>query len=225
MSFRPYRVALVAFAVVCTAGLPSCAHEQQLESITVDPGNETFGAPNIPVSADAGLSVQLRALGNYIHPPVTKDITDKVIWTSSDPQMVTVNSTGLIVATGDVCGTGTLIFATVNTNSSTGGRNSSGAIVTGKMTANVVCFTGTSGGPLLTVSVSGTGSVTSNPAGISSCVSICSANFASGAAITLTATPTGSATSVTWSGCDTVSGLVCTINNLTANTLVTASFS
>jgi hypothetical protein len=48
--------------------VPSCGHDQQLVSITVQPQSETFGAANIPVSADAGLSVQLRALGTYIHP-------------------------------------------------------------------------------------------------------------------------------------------------------------
>ncbi len=42
----------------------SCGHEQQLVSITIVPDTETFGASNIPVSADAGLSVQLRAPGD-----------------------------------------------------------------------------------------------------------------------------------------------------------------
>jgi hypothetical protein len=40
--------------------------------------------------------------------------------------------------------------------------------------------------------------------------------------------PTGTSTSVTWnSGCDTISGIsgnVCTINSLTADLLVTATF-
>jgi Big-like domain-containing protein len=121
--------------------LLSCGRDQQLVGITILPSDETFGASNIPVSADAGLSVQLRALGHYIHPPVTKDITDKVSWASDDNQMVTVDSTGLITATGGSCGS-TLISATVNTNFSSGNRPSSGAIVTGNMTANVVCSTG-----------------------------------------------------------------------------------
>jgi Bacterial Ig-like domain (group 2) len=215
----------LSFVLVCAAAisLPSCGHDQELVSISIQPTTETFGSATIPVFQDAGLNVQLRAIGSYIHPPVDKDITNQVIWSSNTPQMVTVNSTGLITATGMACGN-TLISATVKTNSSAGGLSSSGAIVTGTMTANVVCFTGTAG-PLLTVSVSGTGTVSSNPAGISSCTSICNANFASGSAITLTATPTGSATSVTWSGCDSVSLLVCNINNLTANTVVTAAFS
>jgi hypothetical protein len=121
--------------------LSACGHDQQLVSITVVPGVETFGAPNIAVELDAGLNVQLRALGSYIHPPVTKDITNQVVWTSNTPQMVMVSSTGLITATGQACG-GTIISATVTTNHSSGAISSSGALVTGSMTANVVCPTG-----------------------------------------------------------------------------------
>jgi len=118
--------------------LLGCGHEQQLVSIDVEPNTETFGSTTTQVSADAGANVQLRALGTYIHPPVTKDITNQVTWTSNTPQMVTVNSSGLITATGLACGN-TLISATVNTNKSSGGISSSGAIVTGTMTANVTC--------------------------------------------------------------------------------------
>ncbi len=121
--------------------LPACGHDQQLVSIEVQPSTETFGAANIPVSADAGATVQLRALGTYIHPPVTKDITNEVTWISNTPGMVTVNPTGLITATGQACGD-SLISATVTTNHSSGNLSSSGAIVTGSMTASVVCFTG-----------------------------------------------------------------------------------
>jgi len=126
--------------LVCAVAflIPSCGHDQQLTGITIQPATETFGAANIPVSADAGLNVQLVAYGSYIHPPVTKDITSQVTWSSNTPQMVTVNSTGLITATGDACG-GTIISATITKNSSDGGISSAGAIVTGSMTANVVC--------------------------------------------------------------------------------------
>jgi hypothetical protein len=140
MNSQGYKVAIVVAAVLCVIGVPSCGHDQQLVSIDIQPGVETFGAVNIPVNQDAGLQVQLKAMGNYIHPPVTKDITGQVGWTSNTPQMVTVNSTGLITATGDACGN-TLITATVTTNRSAGGISSSGAEVTGTMTATVVCPT------------------------------------------------------------------------------------
>jgi len=126
-------------ALYLTASLSGCGHEQQLVGITVIPNVETFGAPTIPVSANAGSKVQLRALGSYIHPPVTKDITNQVVWTSNTPDMVTVDANGLITATGNACG-GTIISATVTSNHSSGNISSTGALVTGSMTANVVCF-------------------------------------------------------------------------------------
>jgi hypothetical protein len=219
--FRAIGTAVTACLLL--AGL-SCARDQQLVSIDVLPTVETFGDSTVPVPLDAGLSVQLRALGHYIHPPVTKDITNEVVWGTNDPQMVIVNSTGLITATGGACG-GSLISATVQTNSSSGNRTSNGAIVTGSMQANVVCFTGTGGGgssPLLTVSItSGTGTVTSTPSGIT-CPGSCSAAFVSGTPLTLTATPTAPSTNVSWSGCN-PSGLSCTIT-ITSNSAVTASF-
>ena len=200
----------------------SCAHDQQLVSIQVQPNVENFGA------ADPALNVQLRALGSYIHPPVTKDITDQVTWASNTPNMVTVNSTGLIAPAGFACGN-TLISATVTTNRSAGNRSSSGAIVTGYMTANVACVSAT--GPILTVNFagSGPGNVVSSPAGLS-CASTavtCSAGFVSGTPVQLTASATGTSTFGGWVGCDSVSGLgqtVCNINGLTANRTVTATF-
>lgn len=129
-----------SLVLLCAATLflPSCGHDQELVSISIQPTSETFGSATTPVIDDKGLSLQLRALGSYIHPPVTKDITNQVIWTSNTPQMVTVNSSGVITATGMACGN-TIISATVKTNKSSGGISSSGAIVTSSITANVVC--------------------------------------------------------------------------------------
>ena len=66
---------LVATAAVIL-NLSSCGRSQQLVSIQIQPATETFGSSSTSVAADAGLQVQLRALGSYIHPPVTKDIID-----------------------------------------------------------------------------------------------------------------------------------------------------
>lgn len=222
-------VALIATAI-SLVGVSSCGDPQELVSITIQPGTETIGASDIPVSADAGAQVQLRALGSYLHPPVVKDITNQVTWTSNTPQMFTVNSTGLLTATGLSCG-GTLVSATVQTNADSSGVSSSGAVITGYMTANVTCFTSSSsggGGSEPTVSVtfpgSGSGTVTSSPLGLScaSTATNCSASFPTGTNLTLTATPFG--TFGGWSGCGTVSGDTCTINNLTNNVAVTATF-
>jgi hypothetical protein len=114
----------------------------------------------------------------------------------------------------------------VTTNTSAGNRSSSGAIITGYMTANVACLSST--GPILTVNFlgTGTGNITSLPAGLScaSTAGTCSAGFVSGTTITLTAQPTGTSTSVTWGSCPAPSGLMCTIPNMTVNTAVSASF-
>ncbi len=115
-----------------------CGRPQQLVSITIQPDTETFGDANTPVIDDAGLNVQLRAFGNYIHPPVTKDITNRVTWTSNSPDVATVSASGLLMAKGNACGN-SLITATVLTNTD-GNEHSTGAIVTGTMTATVVCF-------------------------------------------------------------------------------------
>lgn len=187
----------------------SCGRDQQLVSISIEPNSQSFGASNIPVSANAGAQVQLRALGSYIHPPVTKDITNIVTWTSNTPQMVTVNSAGLITATGIACGS-TVVSATVKTNTSTGGLSSSGAIVTGNMTASVICFSGNGGAtnPTLTVTFNGAGfgTVTSSPAGLSSpCAAptSCIGQFGANTTVSVTATPSGGSTFGNWAGCDT----------------------
>lgn len=186
----------------------SCGRSQELVSINIQPNIYTFGASNIPVSSDAGLTVQLQALGNYIHPPVTKDVTDQVTWVSTATQMMTVSSTGLLTATGVTCGT-TLVTATIKTNTSSGGISSSGAIVTGSMTGNVICFSGTGGGtnPALSVTFSGVGfgTVTSSPAGLGTpCVAptACIGQFGAGTTVMLTATPSGSSSFGNWTGCD-----------------------
>lgn len=223
-------LAPVVLVVAATALLSlSCGRSQELVSIAIQPSVETFGSSTTPVIDNMGAQVQLRALGTYIHPPVTKDITSQVTWLSNTTQMFTVSSTGLLTATGLSCG-GTLVSATANTNTSPGGISSSGAIVTGYMTANVVCFTGTGGGtgdPALTLTFqgTGTGTVTSNPLGLS-CASpgpCVTQAFASGTTVTLTATPTGTSTTGTWPSCPSSAANTCTVD-LSGNTTVTVAF-
>ncbi len=223
--FRAIGMLVIACSLVAAL---SCARDQQLVSIQIQPTTETFGDSSTPVSANKGSNVQLRALGTYIHPPVTKDITDQVVWTSNDQEMVTVDATGLITATGNACG-GTLISATVQTNHSAGNRSSSGAIITSTMQANVVCFSssGGSGGSsfLLTVNFApgtGSGTINSTPAGLG-CATACSGTFSAGSAISLTAAPNSGSTFGSWVGCDTVSGPTCNLV-LNSNRVVTVTF-
>src|SRR5438067_11934582 len=91
--------------------LASCGRDQQSVSIQVQPTTETFGDANTPPPLDAGLQVQLRAPGSYLHPPVTKDITSQVTWSSNQPQMMTVDSSATSTAGGPSCGS-TLSAAT-----------------------------------------------------------------------------------------------------------------
>ncbi len=226
--FRGVRFLLIGGSLIA---LLSCARDQQLVSISIVPDTQTFGASNIPVPADAGLSVQLRALGNYIHPPVTKDITGQVVWTTDDAQgqMVTVSPSGLLSAVGGACGS-SLVFATVTTNRSAGDRSSKGAIVTGQMTADVVCFTGSNGNTaLLTVLITpaGDGAVSVSAPGQSTvtCTQNCTLSFPVGTGpITLTAAPNSGFSFAGYSNCQSQSGLQCTINPLNVDTTVTASF-
>ena len=220
-----FRGAAASVIVGCLLGMLSCAHDQQLVAISISPATETFGDSNTPVSANAGSFVNLKAYGTYIHPPVQKDITNQVVWSSNTPQMVTVDQTGVLTATGLQCGSA-LVSASVQTNTSAGGISSSGAVVAGFMTASVVCFGSGTGGsdlPLTVTYASGTGTITSVPTGLG-CASTCSSTFPSGTAVMLTATPTGGLTTVTWLGCDSISGNICTVN-LTSSRTVTVTFS
>jgi len=68
----------------------------------------------------------------------------------------------------------------------------------------------------------GGGGVASNPAGIQ-CAADCSAPYDVGTTVALTATPNARSTFRAWTGCETVSGLTCTVTVNAART-VTAAF-
>ena len=91
--FAPLAVA------VLTMGLLSCAHEQKLVSIRVQPTAIEFGAP------DTALSFQEAAFGTYIHPPEQKDITATAVWKSNSTDIVTVTAGGLVSPGGLACWT------------------------------------------------------------------------------------------------------------------------
>lgn len=214
---------------VLLLSLSNCAHDQELVGIQIQPSSETFGSSTTPVGTDQGLQVQLSALGTYIHPPVTKDITSQVTWASDDTQMVTVSPTGLVTATGGTCGS-SLISATVTTNKSTGGISSSGAIVTGFMTASVVCDTSSGGGtgPALGVTFGGqgTGTIASQPGGLScaSSTQVCAVEFPVGTVVMITATPNAPSTFGAWTGCSTAPNVNPCQVTLESNTFLTVTF-
>jgi uncharacterized repeat protein (TIGR02543 family) len=85
--------------------------------------------------------------------------------------------------------------------------------------------TPTPSGPVLSVTLSGTGSgtVSSSPAGIN-CPGTCSASYTSGTPVTLTAVANAGSAFTSWSGCDSTSGNTCNVT-MTASKSVTATFS
>jgi hypothetical protein len=231
MNRKWFGIAALIIAAISLLTVASCGDPQTLQSIAVQPSTVTIGASNIPVANNAGIQVQMRALGTYAHPPVTKDITNQVTWNSNTVQMFTINSTGLMTTTGFLCGSA-LISATLQTNSDGSGISSSGAVVTGNMTASVVCFTSTGSGgggaePVLTVNFqgSGTGVVASTTSGFS-CASTsvsCVDSFPSGTTVVLTATPISPSTFGGWSGGGCTGTSTCTVL-MQSDTTVTATF-
>ncbi len=99
---------------------PSCARSQQLVAITLQP-SEGF------VFEGYNAAGQFTAYGSFIHPPETKDISDKVVWTLDIANFGTITQTGLVTYTRtDGCGSG-LVNATYNTPPG----NPSGSVVVG----------------------------------------------------------------------------------------------
>jgi len=136
------------------------------------------------------------------HSPVTMSGTG-VTWTSSNTAVATIDSTGR--ATGVGAGT-----TTITATDAAGASASTTLTVVGDVTLSVF-RTG-----------AGTGTVTSNPAGIN-CGTDCSEAYVSGTVVTLTATAAGNSTFAGWSGCDTVSGATCTVTVSSGRT-ATAAF-
>jgi hypothetical protein len=89
----------LSLILVCAAAvfLPSCGHDQTLQSITVTPSGFVFEG--------VGAQGQFTALGTYIHPPATKDITSLVVWKIDVANLATITQTGLVTALS-VCGNG-----------------------------------------------------------------------------------------------------------------------
>ena len=116
-------------SLICLVSIfaPSCGHDQKLQSIAVQPASVNFLSP------DARLNAQLTAMGTYIHPPETKDITNTVKWTSDITGVVTVTSTGVV----SPAGTGECGIANVTARVFTSDNNPSGNVVTGSSTVTV----------------------------------------------------------------------------------------
>ena len=204
--------ALVALGAALS--LLSCGRQRQVVSLTIAPATHEFLKP------DAGQIEQLTATATYIHPPSQEDVTSKATW-SVDDGVVTV-SAGTVTTPGGSCG-GADITATIPEG--TGGSSnivSAYATIIVDDPSNNLC---PGGGKLayLVVGVSGSGTVTSSPAGIS-CPGTCQiTNIPVGSSVLLTATP-ATGLSTTWGNCPNATGNLCTITVPAGGAAVTATF-
>lgn len=205
-------------AGVWLLNLSSCARSQQLTGITVSPSSFTFLTPS------KALVTNYTAIGTFIHPPESKDITALVTWNVDFQGMVTINA-GAVSPTGTECGVANI------SASYDKGTGPNGAIVIGYATVTVdnpaiaVC-PGGSAAPILTVQLqkvtSSGDSVTSIPPGINCPAQTCGAPFTSGTTVSLSAAP--SANFVSWGApCTGSSATTCDVT-VTANTTVVANF-
>ena len=113
-------IVLILFCLLL--GSLSCAREQQLVSITVNPsGGFVFGG--------LGAQGQFTALGTFIHPPETKDITNQVVWKLDVSNFADLTQSGLITYTrADGCGSGD-VSATHSTDPNS--TSTTGSVVVG----------------------------------------------------------------------------------------------
>ena len=217
MTNKNFRFHSICTIVAVFLAFSSCARDQQLVGISIRPAKGTFFTP------DPAAQIQYTAIGNFIHPPESKDITSQVTWKTDIPQLVTVTA-GTVSPSGAGCGVADI------SASSAAGAGHSGNLVIGYATVTVndptnpIC-PGSGAVEALTVTLGGTGNgvVTSSPAGINCPAQSCAAVFKTGTTITLTETPNGSATFVGWSGCTTMTGNTCSVT-LNASTDVIATF-
>jgi List-Bact-rpt repeat protein len=209
-------IALIATATFLM-NVASCGFNQHLVSISITPSTFTFG------TANPNLLVGFGALGTYIHPPATKDVTSLVTWASDNPQVVQISSTGVASPSPTLnCGIANIGASFYDSPNLV---TSNIATVTVDGPAALGC-TPAGPQPILTVSFAGLG--TGTVTGSVSCSSpgSCSEQFTIGSTLTLTASPTNNSSFSGWSGCTSTSGpeaTVCIVN-LQNNLTVTATF-
>ncbi len=197
-------LALGALVVVgAVLSLPSCGNDKKLVNLTIQPATQTFLTP------EPGLTEQYTAIGSYIHPPSTQDVTSRATW-KVDNGVVTMNA-GLVSPAGGLCGVANI---SASLPEGTGGASN---IVIGYATVTVdnpLISTCPGGGRLDALSVqvfpTGFGTVTGSTSGIN-CPGQCIALIPVGASVGLTAVPASGHSLLSWTGCDTSSGNDCTV--------------
>ncbi len=105
-----------------------CGHPTQLTSMSISPSGITFS------NAVPGMTAQFTAYGTFIHPAETRDISDRVTWSSSITDIATVDATGKVTTVGLACGVTTI---TATAKSDLVGAGGSGSIMTATTTVDV----------------------------------------------------------------------------------------
>ena len=200
-------------AVGAALSLPSCGRDKQLVSLEIHPATFTFLTP-------AGTE-QFTAIGTYIHPPATEDVTSRATW-KVDDGVVSIDAGSASPAGG--CGGGTISASLPE------GTDGASNIVIGYATVTVddptnpLCPGGGTEGTLsVQVSPVGIGTVTSLTGGIS-CPGQCIAVYAVGASVGLIAAPSSGHSLLSWTGCTTSTGNDCTVTIPTGGADVVATF-
>lgn len=96
------RKACAVSVLMLSALWVGCGHPTQLVEMSLNPSSATV------TGLSAGAKVQFTAYGRFIHPDETRDITPQVTWTTSIPDVATVDNKGLVTSTGFACGTTTV---------------------------------------------------------------------------------------------------------------------
>ncbi|HKV81300.1 MAG TPA: hypothetical protein VJP02_24345 [Candidatus Sulfotelmatobacter sp.] len=211
-----FGVTALIIAASSLLSLSSCAHNQHLVSINIQPGNGTF------FSVDPNAFFLYKAYGTYIHPPKTVDVTSQVTWQSDNPQVAQFTSAG-VVSPNLGCGVAQ-IFATMHDSPNDIVSNQVSITVDGP--ASLGCPTsGATSVLAVSLTNSGDGVVTSGPPGIicGGAAVQCTWAFQSGSTVSLTAAPTSPHNFTGWGGCDVPSGMSC-LMTMNGDRVVSASF-
>ena len=182
------------------------------------------GACTLTLNASASVTANFQAAQNRV---LTVTVNGPGSVTSSPPGLNCSGTCSAFFAPG----TSVTLTPTPGTSASFNGwggdcGGAGGCTVSMTSDRSVSAMFSSTGGVDVSVTVSGNGTITSSPPGLSCTGGTCSATFTPGSNVTLTATPGSGATWQGWGGaCAAASGTTCTLNAIQQAKTVTASFS
>ena len=214
MNPRWSRIALSATLALTAISFLSCGTDRKLAQITIQPATATFLDPS-PNNV-----IVYTALGQFIHPPQTKDITSQVTWKTDTPGLLVISGGQVSPFGGGACGIGDISASMLDH----GNLVIAYATATVNDASNPICPGGTVTQGVVTVALTGSGTVSSSPAGIT-CPGACGSQFTVGNIIVLNAAPAVGHIFSAWSGCPSGNAIPsCTITVPQGSVNVTATF-